>query len=69
MKAVIAYKKKLSSSTQVPKTSKLNQEMEMKRETIVRSFSIAKNMYCSGEGMTAGHESELEVGAEFLEVS
>ncbi|XP_021896238.1 uncharacterized protein LOC110813423 [Carica papaya] len=69
VKAVIAYKKKLSSSTQVPKTSKLNQEMEMKRETIVRSFSIAKNMYCSGEGMTAGHESELEVGAEFLEAN
>ncbi|KAJ4830441.1 hypothetical protein Tsubulata_029846 [Turnera subulata] len=68
-KAVIAYEKKLNSSERVQKAPKLNQELETKRNVIVRSFSIAKNMYSSGGGKISGQESELEVGAEFLQAS
>lgn len=66
-KAVIAYEKKLNRSECVLEAPKLNQELERKRRILVRSFSIARNMYSSG-GAT-GQESELQVGAEFLEVS
>lgn len=69
MKAVIAYEKKTSCSASIPNSVKLNQEMENKRKVIVRSFSIAKNMYSSGGGNVSGQESELQVGAEFLEVN
>jgi len=51
----------------LPKATQLNQELEMKRQIIVRSFSIGKNIY-SGSGMVSSPKSELEVGAEFLEV-
>lgn len=68
MKAVISYEKKLNCSPCVPKAPNLNQELEMKRQMILRSFSVAKNMY-SGRGMVSSPESELEIGAEFLEVS
>lgn len=67
VKAVIAYEKKLNRSESVLKAPKLDQELEKKRRIIVRSFSIARNMYSSGGG--TGQESELQVGAEFLEVS
>lgn len=69
VKAVIAYEKKLSCSASIPKSVKLDQEIEKKRKVIVRSFSIARNMYSSGGGKVSGQESELQVGAEFLEVS
>lgn len=69
VKAVIAYEKKLNSSVSVPKTLELNQEVEKKRRIIVRSFSIAKSMYSSGSRFISGHESELEVGANFLEAN
>ncbi|XP_020536040.1 putative glutamine amidotransferase GAT1_2.1 isoform X2 [Jatropha curcas] len=69
VKAVIAYEKRLNCSTCLPKPPKLNQELETKRKTIVRSFSIARNMYNSGRGIGFGHESELEIGAEFLEAN
>ncbi|KAK6281731.1 hypothetical protein POUND7_015556 [Theobroma cacao] len=69
VKAVIAYEKKLSSSVSVPKTLQLNQEMEKKRKIIVQSFSIASSMYTSGSRIISGQESELEVGANFPEVS
>ncbi|EEF35395.1 Gamma-glutamyl-gamma-aminobutyrate hydrolase, putative [Ricinus communis] len=69
VKAVIAYKKRLNCSACVPKAPKLNQELETKRKTIVRSFSIARDMYNSGRGMPLGQEPELEVGAEFLEAN
>lgn len=69
MKAVIAHEKKLNCSAYVPKAPKLNQELEMKRKTILRSFSIAKNLYISGQGMISSQGSELIAGAEFLEVS
>lgn len=68
VKAVVAYQKRLNSSTSVPKSLKLDQEMEKKRNVIVRSFSIARNLYDSGNGMNPSKESELEPGAEFLEV-
>ncbi|CAN1838426.1 Putative glutamine amidotransferase GAT1_2.1 [Linum perenne] len=50
VKAVIQYQKKLSRSTPAPKPSKLDEELESKRRMLVRSFSIAKNMYSSGYG-------------------
>lgn len=70
VKAVRAYEKKLSqNSAGAPKAPQLDQDQEMKRNNIVRSFSIAKNMY-SRRGIVSGKESDqLDVGAEFLEVS
>lgn len=69
VKAVVAHQKKLmNSSTSVQKPIKLNKEMENKRKIIVRSFSIAKDLYNSGRGTNSTKVSELEAGAEFLEV-
>lgn len=68
MKAVRAYQKKLNSSTALPKPLKLNKEMENKRKAIVRSFSLAKNLYTAGIEMNPTKQTELEAGAEFLEV-
>ncbi|XP_014507902.1 uncharacterized protein LOC106767506 [Vigna radiata var. radiata] len=67
VKAVIAYQKKHNSLTSVPKAVKLNKEMENKRKILVRSFSLAKNLYATGRGNCSSKDSELEVGAEFLE--
>lgn len=66
MKAVVAYNKKLSTSVQKP--IKLNQEMEKKRKIIVRSFSLARNIYEGSSQMHPSKESDLDAGAEFLEV-
>ncbi|KAG8639133.1 hypothetical protein MANES_14G106500v8 [Manihot esculenta] len=68
-KAVIAYEKRLNCSTRIHKAPTLNQELETKRRTIARSFSLAKNMYNSGRSIVLGQESELEIGAEFLEAN
>ncbi|KAL8549863.1 hypothetical protein ACS0TY_008633 [Phlomoides rotata] len=65
-KAVVAYQKKLNC---VPESVKLNKEMEKKRKIIVRSFSIARNIYESGHEFNSSKESELAVGAEFLQVT
>ncbi|XP_010681631.2 putative glutamine amidotransferase GAT1_2.1 [Beta vulgaris subsp. vulgaris] len=67
VKAVIAYEKKLSSEASVKKGPKLNKEQENKRRMIVRSFSIAKDMYIAGRSSVPVKESELEAGAVFLE--
>ncbi|MED6142982.1 hypothetical protein PIB30_002805 [Stylosanthes scabra] len=68
VKAVIAYQKKLNSLTSVKKPLKLNKEMENKRKVIVRSFSLAKNLYNAGIGMNSTKDSDdLEAGAQFLE--
>lgn len=68
VKAVIAYQKKLNSSTSVPKPLKHDiQEMEKKRKVIIRSFSLARDLYVTGHDMDPIEESELEAGAEFLE--
>ncbi|XP_074297431.1 putative glutamine amidotransferase GAT1_2.1 [Silene latifolia] len=68
VKAVIAYQRKLSSQASVTRAPKLNQEQEYKRKMIVRSFSIAKDMYIAGQTkFSSAKESELEPGAVFLE--
>nr|GMD24873.1 putative glutamine amidotransferase GAT1_2.1 [Ipomoea batatas] len=68
VKAVRAYEKKLSGSKRMEKDIKLNNELESKRKSIVRSFSIAKDMYSTGRvNNVSVQESELREGAEFLE--
>ncbi|GAB4827920.1 hypothetical protein Ancab_034804 [Ancistrocladus abbreviatus] len=67
VKAVIAYQKKADSLARVAKPLKLDQEMEKKRKMILRSFSLARNMYGRGNRMSPLRESELKPGAEFLE--
>lgn len=66
---MIAYEKKLSSSILIPKSTKLNEELEMKRKLILKSFSVARNIYRSDSHMVASRSSELEAGAEFLQVT
>ncbi|BFG31723.1 hypothetical protein CerSpe_179970 [Prunus speciosa] len=70
VKATIAYKNKVNSSTSMPQPLKLDGEMEMKRKKIVRSFSIARNIYSGGlgSGLQPIKEFEVEAGAEFLEL-
>ncbi|XP_058088389.1 putative glutamine amidotransferase GAT1_2.1 [Magnolia sinica] len=67
VKAVIAYQQKVNSSASAAKSLKLDQELEKKRKIIVRSFSIARDVYASGLEMPQSKESDLEAGAEFLE--
>ncbi|XP_054787617.1 putative glutamine amidotransferase GAT1_2.1 isoform X1 [Prosopis cineraria] len=67
VKAVIAFQKKVNSITCVERPIKLNKEMENKRKIIVRSFSLAKDLYITGKGMNPTKDSELEAGANFLE--
>uniref|UniRef100_A0A6N2KW91 Uncharacterized protein n=1 Tax=Salix viminalis TaxID=40686 RepID=A0A6N2KW91_SALVM len=67
VKAVIAYQKKLDSTTSVPRPLKLDQAMEKKRKVIIKSFSLARNIYTTGQKMNPSKESELQPGAEFLE--
>ncbi|KAI5428168.1 putative glutamine amidotransferase GAT1_2.1 [Lathyrus oleraceus] len=67
VKAVVAYQKKLNSKASVQKPLKLNKELENKRKIIVRSFSLAKDLYNHGQEMNSTKESELEAGVEFLE--
>ncbi|PQM34606.1 protein NtpR-like [Prunus yedoensis var. nudiflora] len=54
----------------MPQPLKLDGEMEMKRKKIVRSFSIARNIYSGGlgSGLQPIKESEVEAGAKFLEL-
>lgn len=66
-KAVVAYQKKLNSMTSVPKSLKLDGEMEKRRKIIVRSFLIARNIYEGDRRTNSSKESDLEAGAEFLE--
>ncbi|CAH9086925.1 unnamed protein product [Cuscuta epithymum] len=68
VRAVVAHQKKLATTNNIPKSLKLNQEMEKRRKIIVKSFSLARNIYNnSGNLRISGKESELEAGAEFLE--
>ncbi|KAM3306205.1 putative glutamine amidotransferase GAT1-2.1 isoform X1 [Capsicum chacoense] len=68
VKAVVVFNKKfINSSTSVQKPIKLNQEMEKKRKIIVRSFSLARNIYEGSSQIHPSKESELYAGAEFLE--
>lgn len=69
MKAVIAYQKKVNDVGHNPKDAlKMDQEMEKRRKIIVRSFSIAKNLYDARIDMPLSKEPDLEAGAEFLDV-
>ncbi|KAF6158272.1 hypothetical protein GIB67_001343, partial [Kingdonia uniflora] len=67
VKSVVAFQKRLNSVAPLPKGLKLNQEMEKKQKKIIRSFSIARNIYCGGRNTLSSKESDLEDGAEFLE--
>ncbi|CAJ2665259.1 unnamed protein product [Trifolium pratense] len=68
VKAVIVYQKRLNILTSVPKPMKLNKEMKNKRNKIImRSFSLAKNLYATGRGKCSSKHSEFEIIAEFLE--
>ncbi|KAK1324691.1 hypothetical protein QJS10_CPA01g01593 [Acorus calamus] len=73
VKAVVAYQKKVNCGGQASAMGKgqlkMDQEMEKKRKVIVRSFSIAKNMYYAAgrEAHLSKEPKLLEVGAEFLE--
>lgn len=69
VRAVVAYQKRLISATSMPKSLKLNGEMEKKREIIVKSFSVARNMSKCGHDMKSIKESDLKAGAEFLEAN
>ncbi|XP_010251232.1 PREDICTED: uncharacterized protein LOC104592948 [Nelumbo nucifera] len=66
VKAVVAYQKKLNSMKSVPKGVKLDQEMEKKRKIIVRSFSMARDMYVTKREFPPSEKSYLQAGAEFL---
>ena len=68
MKAVIAYHKKLNSSTPISRGLKLNVEMEKRKKVIVRSFTLARNLYAARLDVPPSKEPKLEAGAEFLEV-
>lgn len=69
VKAVIAYQKKVNSPANLNHAPKIDQELEKKRKIIVRSFSIAKNLYDSRLDVPLrSKEQDLEAGAEFLEV-
>ncbi|KAK1357489.1 hypothetical protein POM88_050745 [Heracleum sosnowskyi] len=68
VKAVVAYQKRLNCSTSLPKPLKLDQETEKKRKVILKSFSLARNLYERGSERNFSKESELEAGAEFLEM-
>ncbi|KAK9742513.1 hypothetical protein RND81_03G178500 [Saponaria officinalis] len=50
VKAVIAYKKKVASVPNVPKSLKLDLVMKKKKRVLVRSFSLARDTYCIGNG-------------------
>ncbi|KAI3808465.1 hypothetical protein L1987_24416 [Smallanthus sonchifolius] len=67
VKAVVAYQKKLNSIKKVPSSLKLDKELEQKRNVIVRSFSLARNLYEGGDNVRQLKESDLKPGAEFLE--
>lgn len=73
VKAVVAYQKKVNGCTKNTKNGlKMDKELDKRRKMIVRSFSMAKNMYaCKHHDYDAAgfKEQELEVGAEFLEVN
>uniref|UniRef100_A0ACD5TQM4 Uncharacterized protein n=1 Tax=Avena sativa TaxID=4498 RepID=A0ACD5TQM4_AVESA len=80
--AVVAYQAKLAAvATQVLNVPlrglvgvapKLSHDMEKQRKVLVRSFSLAKNMYFSGGDVQKTAEVErrdLDAGAEFLETT
>ncbi|XP_040375729.1 putative glutamine amidotransferase GAT1_2.1 isoform X2 [Oryza brachyantha] len=74
VRAVVAYQERLAAAAlldrRAPASPKLNQEMEKQRKVLVRSFSLAKNLYVSGAEAGSprpAEQRELDAGAEFLE--
>ncbi|XP_044468484.1 putative glutamine amidotransferase GAT1_2.1 [Mangifera indica] len=69
VKAVIAYQKKLNTnSTCIPEPIFLNRKLENKRKTIIKSFSLARDIYMSGRAMNPSKESKvIQTGADLLE--
>ncbi|CAO2198892.1 unnamed protein product [Urochloa humidicola] len=79
VRAVVAYQDKqlaaanapLGAATALPASPKLNKEVERRRKVIFRSFSLAKDMYLSGDraadAKPAEERRKLDAGAEFLE--
>ncbi|CAO2193562.1 unnamed protein product [Urochloa humidicola] len=79
VRAVVAYQDKqraaanapLGAATALPASPKLNKEVERRRRVIFRSFSLAKDMYLSGDraadAKPAEDRRQLDAGAEFLE--
>lgn len=65
MKAVIAYAKKLRSSTFVPSATKLSEELELKRKLILKSFSVARNIYKSDSQIVANEVPSLKSEQSF----
>ncbi|XP_074289879.1 putative glutamine amidotransferase GAT1_2.1 [Silene latifolia] len=66
VKAVIAYQKKVTRATNGPKSLMLNNHVLEKKRRIVRSFSLARDIYSAGNGFNSIKESELNFGADFL---
>ncbi|KAL6627476.1 hypothetical protein ACP70R_031202 [Stipagrostis hirtigluma subsp. patula] len=68
VRAVVAYQAKLAAAAAAPAAApKLNQEMQKQRKVIVRSFSLAKDLYVTGGRTRPGEQRDLDAGAEFLE--
>ncbi|GJW74831.1 putative glutamine amidotransferase, partial [Tanacetum coccineum] len=67
VKAVVAYQKKVNSITKVPKSLKLDEELEQKRKVINHSFSLARDVYERCNNIRQLNESGLQAGVEFLE--
>ncbi|KAF7027400.1 hypothetical protein CFC21_039447 [Triticum aestivum] len=77
VRAVAAHQAKMAAAhvyvrSTVTTPPKLNQEMDKQRKVIVRSVSLAKNMYMFGKNTDAQHpadhrDGDLDAGAEFLE--
>uniref|UniRef100_A0ACD5VDA7 Uncharacterized protein n=1 Tax=Avena sativa TaxID=4498 RepID=A0ACD5VDA7_AVESA len=79
VRAVVAYQAKLAAvpargraAVTAMATPKLGHDMEKQRKVLVRSFSLAKNMYFGGGGDTQkiaaeAERRDLDAGGEFLE--
>lgn len=52
----------------VENSLKLDKDLEQRRKVIVHSFSLARNIYTTGNNFHPSEESDLKPGAEFLEV-
>ena len=69
VKAVVSYQRKINS-TSVTKPIKLDHTLlEKKRRVLVRSFSLAREIYFAKDEIHPSAESELKVGEEFLKKS
>uniref|UniRef100_A0ACD5TR85 Uncharacterized protein n=1 Tax=Avena sativa TaxID=4498 RepID=A0ACD5TR85_AVESA len=74
VRAVVAYQAKLAAvpargraAVTAMATPKLGHDMEKQRKVLVRSFSLAKNMYFAGGGDT--QRRDLDAGGEFLDTT